>query len=94
MAMNVAGTLKWILGIVLGIMLTGAVALGGWNLKKTAEVPETYATKAELRDLHEEVEGDRKELKKDVEKGFERMETQQQAIQESVNKIVDHLMNK
>lgn len=90
--MNMQGILKWILGIVLGVMLTSAVALGGWNLKKTAEAPEKYATKIELEKVEEGADVERKELKQDVERGFDQVIMEQRAIKKSLDKIVDHLL--
>lgn len=92
MANGTVKTLKWAIGIVLSALLTGAVALGGWNLSKTASIPERYATKAELKDAQLNDAKERSELKDDVERGLDQVLTEQRAIKKSIDKIVDHLI--
>ena len=84
--------LKWSLGILLSALLTGAVALGGWNLSKTASIPERYATKAELKESQLNDAKERAELKDDVGKGFENIITEQRYIRQAVDDIKEHLI--
>jgi tryptophanyl-tRNA synthetase len=39
---------KWIIGVVGGVILGSALGLGAWNLDKTASIPEVYETKVEV----------------------------------------------
>jgi len=55
-----------ILTVVAGIVVTAAVALGGWNLSKTAAIPETYATKVEIKEVQRDAEKDRDRIREDV----------------------------
>lgn len=81
----------WFGGIIVGALVTGAVALGGWNLKETASVPKIYATKIELKEIKEDIEKDQDALKQDVKDGFKNIMTEQRYIKEAVDEINRHL---
>lgn len=87
MATGTASMLKWILGIVLGVLLTAAVGLGGWNLKKTASIPENYATKSQLKEVKEDANKDRDQIREDINNGFENVNKEQRIIRRSIDDL-------
>jgi hypothetical protein len=76
--------MKWIIGIILSVILTGAVALGGWNLSKTASAPETYATKQELKEATARDRKDHDNIRQE----------QSQDIRDAVDDIKNILINR
>ena len=45
----------WMIPIIVGAGITIATGLGAWNLNKTAEIPEKYATKQEVNKQYDEL---------------------------------------
>jgi len=92
--MSINGSVKWIVGIIIGAFLTGAVALGGWNLNKTASIPEKYSTKEELKEIKEDAQDDRDKIRQDVADKFDQLSTEQRYIRDSVDDIKNILINR
>jgi hypothetical protein len=86
-------SLKWILGISLSALLTGAVALGGWNLSKTASIPERYATKVEMKEAADHAEKDRDKIRQEFSDKMEDMNREQRYIRQAVDDIKNILIN-
>lgn len=87
MANGTVSTLKWTLGIVLGILLTAAVGLGGWNLNKTAQIPENYATKEDLKEAKDDARGDRDQIRKDVADKLEDVQREQRYLRKGFDDL-------
>lgn len=84
----------WIIGIVATAILTAALALGGWNLNKTASIPATYATKDEVKDVKDDAEKDRDRIRQDVQRSLDGMVTEQRSIKDSINDLNRYLRSK
>jgi hypothetical protein len=80
-----------ILSVAAGIIITSAVALGGWNLSKTASIPETYATKVEVKEVQHDAEKDRDRIREDVQRSLDGMVTEQRSIKEAINDLNRYL---
>jgi flagellar basal body-associated protein FliL len=86
--------MKWIIGIILSVLLTGAVALGGWNLSKTASAPETYATKQELKEATARDRKDHDNIRQEQSQEFDELRTEQRYIRDAVDDIKNILINR
>lgn len=89
--------IKWILGVVLSIMLGAAISLGAWNLNKTAELPEKYATKVEVdakvNEIKTDAANDRKQIRDDISHQIDEVQTEQRYIRDAVDEIKRILIN-
>ncbi len=83
------------LSVAAGLIVTSAIALGGWNLNKTAAIPETYATKVELKekiaDVKDESDSEDKEIRQEIRDKMTDMMTEQRYVRKAVDDLNKYL---
>lgn len=78
---------SWIIPVVATAAIGVAVALGGWNLKETADLPKIYETKSEVEKKFQVHEKRHEELNNNLEKNFDRMFQMQMKLQDAINDL-------
>jgi cytochrome oxidase assembly protein ShyY1 len=71
-----------------------ATGLGAWNLSKTASIPETYATKKELKESYDRNVRDHDKIRDEQKGEFEELRTEQRYIRDAVDDIKNILINR